>query len=154
MAISAPVLLGLIMNRARARSAYYLQTYNAKRKGIQMRFTFDEWIEWWHQHLGPDWQSKRGCNQGQYVMARTGDKCHYELSNVRCALVGDNHTEHNLNRITPTGLQRQRLTKAQVIGIFKADDLHVNIAKRFGCGTYQVHCVKTKKYYRDITDKL
>jgi len=142
------------MDRAKANIAYHNQKVAAKRNGIKMLFTFDEWIEWWQHHLGPDWQTKRGCHQGQYVMARTGDKGYYEPSNVRCALVSDNHNEHNFSRIPPNGQQRPRLTKQQVIGIWLSDDLHVNIAKQFGCGTYRVHCIKTRKYYTDITDKL
>ena len=66
---------------------------NAKRRGIEFRFTFEEWTLWWEKNLGPDWREKRGSEVGKYVMARYGDKGAYEAENVKCILHADNIRE-------------------------------------------------------------
>ena len=142
------------MDKAKAKSAYTKQCWDAKKRGITMLFTFEEWCQWWETHLGPNWQGLRGCHRGQYVMARYQDKGDYQASNVRPLLVQENHVEHNTYKPAPKGKQRDRIAAQHVAAIFKATGKYEDIAARFGVGHHQVHCIKTKKYYRSITDKL
>src|SRR5215469_18965083 len=43
----------------------------AKQRGIEFLLTFQEWLAIWHD--SGKW-AERGCKQGQYCMARFGDK--------------------------------------------------------------------------------
>ena len=142
------------MDFKKARAAYQRHKWDANKRGIEMTFTFYFWCQWWEKNLGPDWQSLRGRKQDQYVMARFRDEGPYAPWNVRCITVADNHIEHNLLRKTPRGPQRSRIEARKVAAIFKADGLYADIAERYGVGSHQVHCIKTKKYYRSITDHL
>jgi hypothetical protein len=50
----------------------------AKKRGIEFKFTFNEWWDIWKPH----W-ANRGRGKGQFVMCRTMDKGAYEVGNVR-----------------------------------------------------------------------
>jgi hypothetical protein len=80
---------------------FHGQRNNAERRGIEFKFTFNQWIKWWTFHLGPNWLSKRGRNGNQYCMARKGDKGPYAWRNVQCITHSQNMTESNL--ILPRG---------------------------------------------------
>ena len=67
-----------------ANHRYCSQKSHAKKRGIEWQFTFEEWVKWWEDNLGPDWMQKRGCTQGKHQMARNGDKGPYAPWNVQC----------------------------------------------------------------------
>jgi hypothetical protein len=133
--------------------AFYTHKLGAKKRGIKFEFTRKEWVAWWEAQLGPDWRTKRGHKTGQFVMARNGDSGPYAAWNVRCTTVEDNHREHNANKVYTTKHARP-LAPNTVVAIFKAKGRYADIAQRFGVTVHRVHCVKTRKYYRNITDKL
>jgi len=56
----------------------------AKDRGIDFYFTFEQWIMWWEQELGPDWMKLRGSAQEQFCMARKKDEGPYHPRNVEC----------------------------------------------------------------------
>lgn len=71
---------------------YHVQKCGAKRRGIEWRFTFETWVEWWEDNLGYNWVKKRGKHRGQYQMARKGDKGAYSPGNVQCLKTEDHLT--------------------------------------------------------------
>jgi hypothetical protein len=60
-----------------------------------MKFSFEEWVTWWEDNLGPDWIRKRGHRADQYVMARNLDRGDYEPGNVYCATASKNALDNN-----------------------------------------------------------
>ena len=71
------------------RHAWITQRGNAKRRGIEFHFTYDEWVEWW----GDDFD-KRGRKADSLVMARHGDTGPYHPDNVKKITYGENTKEH------------------------------------------------------------
>jgi hypothetical protein len=81
--------------------AFRDQRLAAKQRGVEWRFSFNEWLSLWESsgrfHL-------RGRLRGCYVMARYGDVGAYEIGNVEIASVSKNgadaHTgnKYNLGR--------------------------------------------------------
>ncbi len=122
------------MPRDPHRYAYSIQITHARRRGIKMLFTFEEWRQWWIDQLGPSWFKKRGPRRGQYVMARNMDRGDYKLNNVRCILATDNIQEikrrggiHCRHKLTIAQVKRIRAAKygtltalASELGIHKA----------------------------------
>jgi hypothetical protein len=62
--------------RKTPRGQFIAQRDNAKRRGIEWQFTFEQWIEWWGNDL-----SKRGRKADDLCMARFGDKGPYAPGN-------------------------------------------------------------------------
>ncbi len=81
---------------ADAFTAYKLQSYcNTRRRDrngtpIEMRFTFEEWLQFW---LDSGHWDERGAKKGQYCMARINDLGHYEKGNVEIKLSSANAGE-------------------------------------------------------------
>ena len=77
------------------RKAYSRQRVNAKLRGIEWQFTFEQWLEFWQSsgHL-----HKRGRGRRQFVMARYGDVGPYAPGNVRIVTAPANHKEMNAIR--------------------------------------------------------
>jgi hypothetical protein len=69
------------------RAAYSIQKRSAKQRGIEWRFTFQEWWAWWQ--VDKRW-ANRGLGKGKFVMARTGDAGPYSPENVYCATFEQN----------------------------------------------------------------
>lgn len=140
------------MNKAKA--AFKRQQWDAANRRIEFLFTFENWCHWWETHLGQDWLELRGCKKGQFVMARFKDKGPYAPWNVRPLTVEMNHVEYNIHHNAPKGKQRGRLKESLIKAVFLADGEYEEIAQRFGIERFRVHCIKTKKYYRNVTDNL
>lgn len=68
-----------------ATAKYHAQKSSAKQRGIEWLFTFEVWIKWWEEQLGPNWLELRGCKADQYQMARFNDEGPYTPENVYCA---------------------------------------------------------------------
>ena len=62
------------------KSKYRDHKYNAAKRGVPFRLTFEEWLNIWSEsgHL-----HERGRHAGDYVMARFGDAGAYEVGNVK-----------------------------------------------------------------------
>lgn len=78
---------------------YHTQKAGAKRRSIDWQFTFESWVQWWEGHLGPDWLKKRGKHNGQYQMARKGDKGPYSPKNTQCLKVEDHYADRAKNNV-------------------------------------------------------
>ena len=78
---------------------WHRQYRQATDRNIEWQLTFDEWLTWWQQQLGPDWLAKRGKGKGRYVMARFNDCGPYAIGNIKCELFEDNIRESALRRI-------------------------------------------------------
>jgi hypothetical protein len=61
------------------RGAYTRQRANARRRGLEWRFTFETWWEVWE--ASGKWQ-QRGMGKDKYCMSRRGDKGPYSPENV------------------------------------------------------------------------
>lgn len=66
------------------------QRFNAERRCIPFKLSFDEWLAIWKRsrHL-----PHRGKGDGKYCMARFGDKGAYEVGNVRIITHNQNSEE-------------------------------------------------------------
>lgn len=102
------------------KMCWRMQRQSAQRRGIEFLFTFEEWVKWWEGNLGPDWMEKRGRHNGQYQMARNGDKGPYVGWNVKCLLAEDNNRQRAAAKGVKHGMAR--LTTEQVQAIFMAQD--------------------------------
>jgi len=83
----------MAQSKNKIKDAFHNQRHNAKKRSISFNFKYEDWLMWWETHLGPDWFLKRGCNSGQYVMARKEDKGAYEEGNIKCILCNLNSFE-------------------------------------------------------------
>jgi hypothetical protein len=79
------------MARRKTPQYYYnQQKQNAKRRGIAWEFDFEDWWKIWRD--SGKW-GERGCNRGQFVMARNGDSGSYRVGNVSIVEAGFNGSE-------------------------------------------------------------
>lgn len=72
------------------RRKYLTQKYNAKRRHIAFRLTFEQWLEIWETSGR---LSKMGRRSKQYCMARHGDKGAYAVGNVHIITCYQNKME-------------------------------------------------------------
>ena len=87
------------------RAAYSIQKRTAKQRGIEWKFTFDEWWAWWKTD---DRWDNRGMGADKFVMARLGDEGPYSPENVYC-------TTHEQNgRDIPSELQSRSARSAWI----------------------------------------
>lgn len=68
-----------------ARQKYNAQRHAARRRGIEWRLTFEEWLAWWGDDL-----PERGPRVNQLSMQRIGDIGPYALDNIRKGTPKDN----------------------------------------------------------------
>ena len=114
------------------KAKYTQQGRSAKRRGISFSFTFEEWTKWWQRQLGPNWESKRGCSKGKFVMARKRDSGGYTVSNVKCILHSQNTAEMAQNNSIAFGEKagQSKLTAAAVIDIFTSKETYKVLCER------------------------
>ena len=95
-------------HKDKRRAAFCQQRKTSRQRGIDFQFTWEEWLVWWEEQLGPDWLSKRGCKIGKFVMARKGDVGPYHPSNVVCITTSKNVHDGN---IAPTAVAGDQMAK-------------------------------------------
>lgn len=125
---------------ATSRELYVTARNSAKARGIEFHFSFEEWIGWWEQQIGPDWQTKRGCKKGQFVMARYKDKGPYVPWNVKCITTSANVSESHHHTA--------KLTKDQVLAIRQSPDHRLELAERFGVNWSTIYRIQTGKIWK------
>jgi hypothetical protein len=88
---------GLMENQQRRiRTAFLQQRRDSKARGIEFKFTYDDWINWWGEDI-----LHRGISSGdKLVMARYGDIGCYEPNNCYKSTSSDNVRLSSL-RATP-----------------------------------------------------
>lgn len=92
------------------RQAYINHYRRSVKRGIEFQFSFDDWVAWWEEHLGPDWLWMRGSYGNQYVMARYYDDGPYAAHNVKCITASKNCAEIAKN-IKIKGKMRKRYAR-------------------------------------------
>ncbi len=94
-----PLLTALGMNneeQKRIRTAFLQQRRDSKARGIQFKFNYDDWLNWWGSDI-----LNRGVSSGdKLVMARYGDTGCYEPDNCYKSTSSDNVRYSSLN-LTP-----------------------------------------------------
>ena len=75
------------------RKRYTQHKSNAKMRGVDFLFTFEEWKDWW---VATGKWEQRGKLRGQYVMRRHGDIGPYAIDNVFCGVTEENVRDGNL----------------------------------------------------------
>ena len=128
------------MARDKVRQFYTDQRFNAKKRGIEWYFTFQEWVRWWKSKLGPDWMAKRGKRRGQYVMARKGDKGPYAIWNVTCQLSSHNHYDYKHNK---------KIDKKTAKLIYVSNEKSVLLSKRFGLSRAHIRKIRQGKVWQN-----
>lgn len=135
------------------RAAWRGQRNNAKDRGIEFSFTYEEWIAWWEAELGSDWFRKRGCKKGQFVMARHLDKGAYTPGNVKCVLQNSNHIEANA-RSRPSVAPRRQLTVDEVKLIYLEQEQCGILSRRFRVAKVVIERIKRRQVYASVTSGL
>ena len=90
------------------RKGFTDQKRNAKMRGVEFLFTFEQWRDWWI--ASGKWE-QRGRGRGKYCMRRHGDTGPYSVENVFCGLNEDNVRDGNLGKVMSQET-RQKLSKA------------------------------------------
>lgn len=141
----------------KARERWLGQRYGARKRGIEFCFTFEEWVKWWEDHLGPDWMERRGRHKGQFQMARNGDEGSYADWNVKCLTVEDNVKDQLINGHVPSGEKHclATLTDEQVRAIYTADDFCIRqTAKTLGVPYNTIAQIRCGQSWRNVTEGL
>ncbi len=135
---------------------YKKQQWRSKTRGIEFMFSFDEWVEWWENNLGPDWLSKRGLRKGQYVMARKGDQGPYHPDNVECITASKNCSVTNKNAQIKgmKGKGRRKLTEEQVKEIFISHLRYEELAIKYGVERSTIGHIKRGEKWSPTTKGL
>ena len=84
------------MNACEYKKAYIQHESNARRRGIEMRMTFDEWKHVWDE--SGLW-GHRGRGAEKYCMCRYKDEGHYETGNVFIATNSNNVHDGNIGKV-------------------------------------------------------
>ncbi len=74
-----------MMDRADAFQKFCTQRNHARHRGIEWRFSFEQWLEWWGDDL-----DRRGVGHDELQMQRIADAGAYEPGNVRKGYPKDN----------------------------------------------------------------
>jgi hypothetical protein len=82
---------------------------DARRRGIEFLFTFEEWWAWWQ--VDNRWEN-RGRGANQFVMARHGDQGPYAPWNVRCTTARENTQEKDRDKFRESVRQAHARRKA------------------------------------------
>ena len=77
------------------RKRYTQHKSNAKMRGVEFLFAFDEWKDWW---VATGKWEQRGKLRGQYVMRRHGDIGPYAVDNVFCGVTEENVRDGNFGK--------------------------------------------------------
>jgi hypothetical protein len=137
------------MDKHKAANAYKIQKFDAKRRGISFCFTFEDWVNWWEEQLGYDWQKKRGRLRHLYCMARFNDKGPYARGNVKCITNAENcgevHGDRNGNAVITNKIARK---------IYLARGTVKEIAHRFNIRIGVVRTIKNRQQWKAVTEGL
>lgn len=125
---------------------------HARERGIDFLFSFDEWVGWWNDQLGPDWMKLRGRGSSMFVMARNDDCGPYHPSNVKCITARENTLEAWQNNLIPFGEDHPsaKLTEAQALIIKKSPEKSVILANRYKVSRLTVNDIKARRRWKHL----
>ncbi len=133
--------MAFMSDEEKAKEVFRRQVRRSMERNIKFLFSYEEWVRWWEDNLGPDWLKKRGIKSGQYVMARKGDKGPYSKENVECITNNENH--HRTAEYETSG--GRKINNQQVIEIYLAKGKYGDIAKKYGIKPSTVASIKRKR---------
>ena len=118
-------MLKLIMDLAKQR--YRVQKAVAKARGIKMKFSFQEWYDWWLSN-GVDQRTapKQKSSSNRLEMCRYNDVGDYEIGNVYCGTHRQNMKDQDRFKIaeklkkpvmTPYGKFNSRVEAGRALGL-------------------------------------
>jgi len=139
---------------SRLKSKRYLLSdhkAHAKSRDIEFFFTYEEWLAWWVEQLGPEWKSLRGRKRGQYVMARFGDKGPYLKDNVKCITHGQNVKDAANKGGKGVG---HKLNAQQVKLIFASKETQRVLAVKYGVSERLIRLIKNKQVWLTVLQSL
>lgn len=138
-----------------AYKRYLAQVGHCRARGIPFEFSFQEWVKWWEDHLGPDWLLRRGRKKKQFCMARKYDSGSYVEPNVMCILNEVNGSDRARNGTAGGGTKgNAKLTEQQVKDIFFARGSNSRVATLFNVSPSTVSYIKRRIIWREITKDL
>jgi hypothetical protein len=79
------------------KQKYYLHKSNAKKRGLKMLMTFEEWFDIWQK--SGKWE-QRGHSAGQYCMSRFNDLGDYAVGNVFIQLHSSNMSQAKKDKVS------------------------------------------------------
>ena len=131
------------------RMAFRQQKRHARLRGIAFHFTYDEWVEWWGEQLGPRWFEKRGATKGKYVMARLRDRGPYRPGNVKCVTCTVNHLEGTIVKGEKHGMAK--LTDSEARAIKRHTWLtQLELAEYFSISRRTVRMIRSGKRWKHV----
>ena len=93
-----------------AKAKWFAHRQNARRRGIEFNFPFEQWLEFWLD--SGHWHQRGIKSAGTYVMSRKGDTGPYSADNVVIKSNRDNVLEGNKGIKKPAG-HGANVSKAQ-----------------------------------------
>jgi hypothetical protein len=141
---------------SRAMLDFYLHQRGAAARSLEFEFEFEEWVSWWEENLGPNWQRLRGRQRDQYVMARNKDKGPYAAWNVRCITQSENISEKGVNGTAARGTKiwTNKLSEKQVIEIFYDTRSAIVLAAEYDVSVSMIYLIKKRNNWKYLLDKL
>ncbi len=137
-----------------AKRRYSTQRQHAKRRGIEFKFTFDDWLAWWIGKLGPVWLSKRGRLSEKFCMARRDDEGPYHPDNVMCITIEQNgHDKAKTGAVSYNNRHHTKLHAKQVLKIYKSRKPIVELAQKYSVQPSTIKLIKQRKIWRDVTNR-
>jgi hypothetical protein len=130
---------------------YKGQKKGAKNRGIEFHFTFEDWVKWWEDNLGPSWVELRGNKGDQYCMARFEDKGSYVIGNVKCITMRQNRSENRAKRghySMGENNSQAKLTKEQVVYIKASGLRQVDLARKFDVCRDTIYRIRVGKTWK------
>lgn len=76
--------------------AYTQHKSNAKTRGVEFLFTFEQWRDWW---IATGKWEQRGRGRGKYCMRRHGDVGPYSIDNGFCGTNEENVRDGNIGKV-------------------------------------------------------
>lgn len=121
---------------SRELKAFGRQKWSAADRGIEFKFSFEQWVAWWESALGPDWMDKRGRTKGKFHMARRGDIGPYSAENViplSCSKNSSDGAHHFGSANGAAKLRPEQVKEARSIYIPGSKEFGVTaLARKYG----------------------
>lgn len=92
------------------------QKHNAKLRGIEFLFTYEEWLNWW---IATGKLEQRGKGRGKYCMMRKNDIGPYSIDNVFCGTIEQNSHDCHIGKIRSEKTKKQMSDSHK--GLFSGD---------------------------------
>jgi hypothetical protein len=98
------------------KKEFHGQKGNAKARGIEFLFTYEQWLNWW---ITSGKLEQRGKGRGKYCMMRKGDVGPYSIENVFCGTNEQNAIDCHQGR-TRSKETRELMSRSHK-GLFDGD---------------------------------